>query len=146
MRLVLPFLFVLACVAAIIGMMGGQFALFFDYPSLTVALVFPLIYTLLMFGVNNAKIALFAPLCKDASAEELAIALAYTKTFGKSTWLFSIVGFCLSAMVILADVTNIERLGAFMAVNITLILYAALINLLVVLPHAARIKQRQEER
>ncbi|MDR2870251.1 MAG: hypothetical protein LBV04_07365, partial [Deferribacteraceae bacterium] len=73
----------------------------------------------------------------------LAIALAYFKAFGKSIWLFGIIAFCLSAVMILMDVTTLERLGLFMSVNIILILYAAEINLLLVTPYIACIRQAQ---
>lgn len=121
---------------------GGNPLLYIDFPSFLIVGVAPFLYQLLLFGFSNVKNAFSSPLKKDPSIGGLSKSLAFFKSYGKATWGFTVMVVGISFIAILANLTEPEKLGPNFAVAILTVLYAAMINLLVILPFGAAAKQR----
>ncbi len=124
---------------------GGNPLFYIDLPTFLIVGIAPLVYQLASFGFAKFGNAFSSPLKKNSSMAEITQALAFFKTYNKSTWAFTLMAVGVSFIEILTNLMEPEKLGPNMAVAILSVLYAALINLLLILPYTAVSKQRLAE-
>ncbi len=133
------------CFASLIAAMGGDVAYFIDLPSLVIVLIFPFLYLSALYGFSGVALAFRTTGNKDAVEAELRVSLAFFRSYGKATWLFSLFAACSSTIVMLGDLTDPSELGAYFAIILICPLYAVMFNLLLTLPYAAHAERRLAE-
>ena len=131
-----------AFVVALVVMMDGIFNIYVDLPTASIVLFFPLLYQYALFGARGFVSSFRAPFDDDASAEMLQYARSFFASYGRATWLFTIVACALSTVRMLTDLVNYSMLGIYLAIILLGILYAALFNLMLVGPYLACLGQR----
>lgn len=133
---------VAACFTGLVAAMGGGFLLYLNIPSLIIVLVLPLLYQNMLFGLSGFVAAFSAPFREDDSREDLARALAFFASLGRSIWLFAIAAALLGLIGALANSADSPDLGPYLALSLISPLYAALLNLMLVHPFTTRITSR----
>ncbi len=128
---------------SLVLMEGGQVDLFVDLPTLLIVLFFPLLYALALFGVAATRKAFLDPLRKESSPEDLQAAFAFFTAYGRATWLFALASCGIGAIRMLSDLTDYRKIGFFAAVILLSILYAAMIQLLLIGPYLVCAKRRR---
>lgn len=131
------------CFIVLVAAMGGKFLMYLDFASLFVVLVFPLLYQCALFGVKGFKAAFAAPMGKGGN-ENLAFSLNFFSTYGRATWLFAILASGMSVVEVLSNLTDFERMGLYIAITLFCLLYAAMINLVLVCPCVASLRMRMD--
>ena len=122
-------------------MSGSWWTAFLDLPNFLIVGVFPLIYQLILFGAKNFKNAFSAPLKKECSAAEASGALSFFKAYSKAVWIFSAAATLIGIVSMLKNLDDPKWIGPNMAVALISFLYAALINLFLILPYMSIAKQ-----
>jgi flagellar motor component MotA len=147
--MILKFLFsIILAVASFIGMKmmsGGWWTSFIDLPNIILIGIIPLIYQLILFGGKNFKNAFSAPLKKESSSVEVSKALDFFKAYNKSIWIFATAAVLIGVIMMMKHLDDPNALGPNMAIAFMSFLYAALINLFLILPYIAITKQRLAE-
>lgn len=141
-RILYPLSLVVLFFVVLIATMGGQFAVFVDLPSLLIVLLFPLLYQAAMFGTGSFKSAFTAPFRDESRASELNFSLSFFSAFGKAIWLFALIASVMSIIAVLTDITDLTRIGIYAAITLLCLLYAAMINLMLIRPYISTIERR----
>jgi hypothetical protein len=126
-------------------MSGSWWTRLLDLPNFIIIGIVPLIYQLLLFGGKNFKNAFLSPLKKDSSLADVSRALDFFKTYNNSVWMFSAAAVLIGIVTILKNLDDPAALGPNMVVALLSFLYAALINIFLILPYTAIAKQRLAE-
>jgi flagellar motor component MotA len=126
-------------------MSGSWWTMLIDTPSFILVGIVPLIYQLLLFGFKNLKNAFSSPFKKESSEVEVSKSFDFFKTYNKSVWMFSAAAFLIGVISMLIHLEHPSMIGPNMAVAILPFLYAALINLFLILPYMVIAKQRLGE-
>ncbi|QQO09600.1 hypothetical protein [Breznakiella homolactica] len=142
-RIIVPIAVLLAGFAAVLFSTGeARLVLFIDIPSFILVPVLAVLYTAGSYGFKGIGRAYRAACSGDASREDMEYGAAVFRDMGRNFWIFAILTFGISLMVILANLTSPETLGPNLAVAILTALYAAFFNLLLVQPFLSTIKHR----
>ncbi len=120
---------------------GSWWTIFLDMPTFIIVGIFPLLYQLILFGSKNFKNAFSSPLKKESSTAEAAKALDFFKTYGKAVWAFSMGAIGISLIGVFSYLDDPKLLAPNLAVTFIAFLYPVLINLFLILPYKAIIKQ-----
>lgn len=129
------------CFAVLVAAMGGKFFMYLDFASLFVVVVFPLLYQCALFGMKGVRTAFAVSFGKNGD-EHLAFSLNFFSTYGRATWLFAILASGMSVVEVLSNLTDFRRMGLYIAITLFCLLYAAMINLVLICPCAAGLRMR----
>ncbi|MDR2792082.1 MAG: hypothetical protein LBB61_00245 [Treponema sp.] len=139
------FLAVLAavlCLAAVVALSGGTLGTYVDVPSIIIMVVCPLAYQWILFGAGYVKDAFISPFKKEASPAQLSRAQVFFKSYMKVVWLLSVVVLIIGFVAIMKNLEDRQALGPNMAIASISLLYAGLIDILVIIPYGIILKKR----
>jgi len=105
-----------------------------DLPSALIVTVFPLVFMLILHGWKNTKSAFLSACNRKSNKKELVSAKLFFKNFGNTVFTAASVAFLIAFISIMKDLDDGSALApnlAFASVNL---LYAGLINLIILLP------------
>lgn len=122
-------------------MSGSWWAPFLDLPNFLIVGIAPLIYQLILFGGRSFKNAFASPFKKKYSGADAFRTLDFFKAYGKSVWIFSAAATVIGIISVMKNLDDPNALGSNMAVACLSFLYAAVINLFLILPYTAITKQ-----
>jgi flagellar motor component MotA len=144
--MILKFLFsIILAIASFVlmkMMSGGWWTSFIDLPNILLIGIIPLMYQLILFGGKNFKNAFSAPLNKESSPTEVSRALDFFKAYNKSIWIFAAATVLIGVISMMKNLDDPNALGPNMVIAFMSFLYAALINLFLILPYITITKQR----
>lgn len=133
------------CFVGLVTAMGGNILLYLNIPSLLIVLVIPILYQNMLFGFSGFVTAFSALFQENVSAEDLAKALAFFSSFGRSIWLFAAMAALLGFTGVLAGPDTSPDLGFHLALTLVPLLYAVLLHLAFICPFTARLRLRMAE-
>lgn len=145
-KLVLPFAISLVFVLFVIFIAGGgQMPLaLVDIPSLIIALVAPVVVTVVTFGWTKTREAFSVPFALDADRESLAAARAFFASLGRYLIGFTVFAVITGTILMLANVSgdNTVMIGRNLAVALLSIFYGILGAIFFVFPWLTAIDER----
>jgi flagellar motor component MotA len=139
------FLWLAAGLVCTVYTSGGSVRGFFDLPSLVVAVILPFGYQWFLFGTAALKNAFSAGFRKTVPLEDAEKARLFFKTYAHSTWLAVVLAILIGIISMFVNLEDETQLGPNMALALLSLLYAVLVNLLIILPNASLIKKRLVE-
>jgi hypothetical protein len=144
LEIVIMVLAILGAYFTIGGSTGrGRMSIFLDLPSLIIVVIFPILFVIIVKGFSGIKTAFTIQKDKNASKETLIKANLALKMYGRMTWLASIMAIMIGAINFCANGEGIQALGPNLAFVLNSILYATLVNIIVV-PFVTNTKERME--
>ena len=120
--------------------LGSGFGLFFVPSALIVLVVFPLLIQYVLYNSFIGK-AFTIPLGKNPSKQELEKSNAFFKSYAKTIWVTAIIVVAIYLIACMTTLENAKDIGPMMQFIIATIIYAGLLNLLVVIPYESIISK-----
>lgn len=163
LRILLAALFTIFCCTLLI-MSGGESAfIYLDIPTLLIVLVFPLFYQLVLYGPRRMGQAFSLAVRKNpADSTSLKAAADFFSGLSKAIWCFALMGVLIGLIQALSGVatvyikdgasqvpdlfTAIKFTWLFVSVALLSLLYAAILQMLLVVPFRALLRQRLYQR
>jgi flagellar motor component MotA len=124
---------------------GGSPGIFFDLPSLAIAVILPFGYQWILFGTAALKNAFGAGFRKTVPLEDAEKARLFFKTYAHATWFAAVMAVLIGVISILMNLEDKTMLGPNLALALFSLLYAVLVNLLIILPNTSFLKKRLVE-
>jgi flagellar motor component MotA len=121
---------------------GGGLLYFLDLPSVSILIISPLVYHLALFGPAGFKRAFAAPFRKEVSLEQVTSAQLFFKAYNKVTWIAAFIAVLVGLIAILAHLEDPKLLGPNLAVMLVSLLYAEIMNGILILPLSLLLKRR----
>ena len=121
---------------------GLNVILSIDVPSAIVVIVFPLLFMGVFYGWKNTGTAFSVLSRKDANKEILINAKTFFENYGKTIFSISFIAFIVSFIAIMKDNEDYGALGPNMAIALTLLFYAGIINMVIIIPYKILIKRK----
>jgi flagellar motor component MotA len=120
---------------------GGTMWIFLDVPSFIIAVILPFGYQWFLFGTAALKNAFSAGFCKTVSFEDAEKTRLFFKTYAHATWFAAVLAVFIGVVTMLVNLEDKTMLGPNMAVALLSLLYAVLVNLLIILSNTSLIKK-----
>jgi flagellar motor component MotA len=117
----------------------------YDLPSLILTVALPFILMYILNGNTGFRMAFRAPFKKNISKEQLLNAKEFFTFYSITTWLSGISAVLIGTVVMLKYVEDKMQIGPNMALALMSLLYAALINVLVIIPFKILINKKIKE-
>jgi flagellar motor component MotA len=140
--LIVGILFLLLGILCVAGVTPGSF---YDLPSLIITVVVPFTLMYILHGNTAFWMALRAPFKKDISKELLVKANMFFTYYSITTWLSGISAVLIGNIAMLKNLEDKTQLGPNRALAFMSLLYAALINLLVLIPFKVLLNKKIKE-
>jgi flagellar motor component MotA len=132
-------------VLGVISSGGGSILTFVDYASLIVIGIVPFLIASLLNGFGNMVSAFSVLLKKETEKGKLLSAYHFFRSYGKITWSIGIIMVIIGTILTLANLENVAELGPKLALAFCSIFYAAIINIVIVIPFTIFVKQKIKE-
>ena len=126
-------------------MSGIHIFAFVDFLSLIIVGIFPFLFVSILFGFKNMLSALSICFKKDAEKDKLTMSYNLFKLYGKIIWL---TGFIAVIIIVISMLTNLDDrsiLGPKIAISLISLLYSGLLNIVIIIPFTALIKNKLKE-
>ena len=136
-------LFFTLCFLVIICLLSGfgvNISMFVDIPSIIVVVIFPLIFIGILHGYKNIGTAFTIISNKEPERETLENAKTFFEYYSKTIFSISFIAFIISFMAMMNNLENKDALGPNMAIASILLLYAGIINMVIIIPYKIIIK------
>ncbi|MDR0502573.1 MAG: hypothetical protein LBH16_04560 [Treponema sp.] len=114
---------------------------FINIPSFAIVGIIPFLFVSILFGIKNTGSIFLIPFKKETDKEKLIEAINYFKFLGKTIWLASFL-LLLISVISLLSVDDISAYRANFAMSLLSILYAIILNVLVIIPFFVFIKKQ----
>jgi flagellar motor component MotA len=118
---------------------------FFDLPSFILVVVCPFVVMGILYGGSALKSAFKAPFKKDSSKAVLSRAHEFFTAYSKITWFTGLVGVIIGIIGMLINLEDKSAIGPNLAVALISMLYAALVNIFVIIPFTILINRKIKE-
>ena len=113
-----------------------------DLPSALIMIIFPLVFLWILHGWKNIRSAFFI-FCKiDTNKDELLNAKVFFENYSKALFSIAFIGFIISFISMMHYLESKELLGPKMAFASIMLLYAGIINLLIIIPYKIIINKK----
>jgi flagellar motor component MotA len=136
---------VLAILGAVFMTGGDRLVVFLDIPSLIITVIFPIVFMGILKGFSALKTALTIRINKNASKEILVKTNLFFRMYGNITWLSSILAVLIGSIDLLANAENWQDVGPHAALALISILYATIINIIIIVPLKIYTKEKINE-
>jgi flagellar motor component MotA len=113
-----------------------------DVPNLMFVVVCPFILMYILNGHNAVKTAFSAPFKNTVSKEALLTANEYFKKYNEVTWLLTVFAVIIDIISMLRWLEDKEAVAANLSFALLSVLYAILINVLVIIPFKILINKK----
>ncbi len=141
-RIFLPIILVLTVFPVTVFLCGASIWIYFDLPSLILVPVAPFFFMVLSSGWKGVSAAFIAPFRTEATRRDLSLSVSFFKNFGMAIWSFGALGSTSGLIAILAYLTDKTKIGPNAAVALITMLYAAIFNLVLVLPFLSSLRYK----
>ncbi len=141
-RIWFPVILVLIVFSVTVVLCGASFIIYFDLPSLILVPIAPFLYMMLSYGWKGTRGAFTTPFKAVVTRQELGVSVSFFKSFGNAIWCFGALGSALGLIAVLAYLTDKTKVGPNAAVALITMLYAAIFNLVLVLPFLSSARHR----
>ena len=121
---------------------GGGMTAYLDIPAALITVVFPFIYQWALFGPSVIKKAFAAGFKESASMEDIKTAQLFFKSYAKTVWFSVLLPVVIGTIAILKYLEDRTMLGPNFAVILISLLYATIIELVIICPHLVMLKKR----
>ena len=105
-----------------------------DLPSALIVIVFPLVFMLILHGWKNTKSAFLNASNRNSNKKELVTAKLFFKSFGNTVFTAALIAFLIAFISIMKNLEDGSALAPNLALASINLLYAGLINLVILLP------------
>jgi hypothetical protein len=116
--------------------------IFFDVPSIVLAILFPLVFQGILHGWKDVASAFSAPFHDAIDKNALLKAKLFFKNYCTTLFSTAFIGFMLSFMAMMVNLENKEALGPTMMVASLVLLYAGIINMTIITPYKILINKK----
>lgn len=144
-RIALPVLVVALVLVFTIVVCGATPWIFIDIPSFVLVPLAPLLFLGLSSGWKGFGAAFSSAVRPGASRRDLSSSVQFFKSLGAAIWSFGAMGTMTGFIVVLCNLADKAKLGPNLAVALITMFYAAVFNLLIVLPFLAAARKRLAE-
>jgi flagellar motor component MotA len=121
---------------------GGMLGVYIDLLNVFLIILFPLAYQWILFGKNFVKTAFWAPFKKEPSLGELTKSQVFFKSYRKVTWITALIVIIIALVAMLNFLEDRSALGPTMSLAFLGMLYAGLIDILIIVPYTIVLKKR----
>ena len=118
---------------------------FFDLPSALVVIIFPLIFMWILHGWKDVRSAFIVLGKKNPDKKDLINAKSFFETYGKTVFSIAIIAFVLSFIAIMRHLEDAAALAPNIAIASIVLLYAGIINILIIIPYKIIISKKMLE-
>jgi flagellar motor component MotA len=116
-----------------------------DIPSLIIVGIFPFLFTGVLFGFKEMKLAFSVSKRKETEKEKLMNALNFFKIYGKVTWIAGYIAVLIGIVAILVNLEDKTALGPNFALALISMLYSGIINVAIIIPFTVFLKKQLKE-
>jgi hypothetical protein len=117
-------------------------AWFIDLPSVLIIIIFPLIFMGILHGWKNIG-SVFTIFCnKNIGKKDLLSAKTFFESYCKIIFSIAFISFILSFIAMMKNLEVKEELGPNMALASFILLYAGIINMVIIIPYKIIIKRK----
>jgi hypothetical protein len=113
-----------------------------DVPSVLIAIIFPFIYQWALFGPSAIRKAFTAGFKKSVSMEEIKISQFFFKSYAKIVWFSTLLPTVIGTVAMLKNLEDRSMLGPNFAMILLSLLYAVIIEVIIIIPHLTILKRR----
>lgn len=124
---------------------GGSITTCLDLPSALVTVIFPFIYQWALFGPSAIKEAFTAGFKKSASREDIKKAQVFFRFYARAVWFSVPLAVVIGLVAVLKNLEDRTMLGPNLAMTLLSLLYAAITEVAVIIPHLVILKRRITE-
>jgi flagellar motor component MotA len=139
---------IIAMVLAIFGVVfmtgNSRLIVFFDFPSLIITVLFPIVFMGILKGFSVLKTVFTIQTNKNATKETLVKTNLFFRMYGNITWLSSALAIVIGSIDFLANAENWQTIGPNAALALISVLYATIINI-IILPFKIYTKEKLNE-
>jgi len=135
----------LVCLVSIILLAGNSILAFVDLYGLSITIILPFIFVSILFGFREMASAFSVSLKEQAEKDKLFRALNFFKTYGKTVWVVGIITVIISCISLLR-LDDRKYFGPYVALALETIFYCGIINVLIIIPFIALIKNKLNEK
>jgi flagellar motor component MotA len=121
---------------------GGSITSFIDYASFVVIGIAPFLIASILLGFGNMVSAFSILSKKETERGKLVSALHFFKSYGRITWSVGIIMVIIGTIQVFRNLENASQLGPKMALALVSIFYAAIINIVIVIPSTIFVKEK----
>ena len=118
------------------------FVVFFNAPSLIIAVFFPIIFVSIINGITNTRMAFWIKRNKSASKEIFMKANFIIKMYCKILWLSSAMAVIIGTINFCANAEGIHEIGLNLAFALNSILYAIILTTIIIVPNTIYIEEK----
>jgi hypothetical protein len=140
-------IFILSLVVTVVSFIcgilyfGGDFGLFFTPSPLIILILFPLIFQCILYG-NFFKKAFVTVFEKNVPKDYLHKAYNFFRHYGQTIWITTITIIVSYVAICMKNLEDKSGIGPMLQFILDAIVYAGLLNLLIVLPYKIIIKNK----
>jgi flagellar motor component MotA len=124
---------------------GGGITTYLDVPSALITVIFPFIYQWALFGPSVIKKAFTAGFKKSASMEDIKKSQFFFKSYAKIVWFSVLLAVAIGTVAMLKNLEDRTMLGPNLAVTLISLLYATIIEVVIIIPYLVILKRRMTE-
>jgi flagellar motor component MotA len=124
---------------------GESIPTFLDLPSALITVVFPFIYQWALFGPSRIGKAFAAVFKKSASMEDIKKSQIFFRSCAKTVWFSALLPVVIGTVSMLKNLDDRSMLGPNLGMILLSLLYAVVIELVVIVPCLAVLKRRLVE-
>jgi hypothetical protein len=124
---------------------GGRIIDIWDVPSVVIMVVFPLLYQWALFGSSGFRKAFTAGFKKAPPVADVKTAQLFFRSYEKIIWFSALSSFVISITTMLIDLEDRSGLGVHLAIMLISLIYAVILEVLVIVPFLVILKRRTIE-
>ena len=121
---------------------GSTTAALLYLPSFIAVGIVPFLFVSVLFGFKNMGTAFSTALKKEAEKEKAQKAVDFFKFYGKTIWVFAVIAAALGFIGMLYSLEDASQIGPKLALAVVSLLYAGIINAVIVLPFTILAKKQ----
>ena len=125
--------------------MGFSFLVFFDLASVLIMIIFPSAFMLVLNGWKNIRSAFYIFCKKNTDKKELLNAKIIFENYSKILFSMAFIGFIITFVSMMYNLEVKEELGPRLATASISLLYAGIINMVIIIPYKIIINRKIEE-
>ncbi|MDR3355684.1 MAG: hypothetical protein LBO04_00640 [Spirochaetaceae bacterium] len=114
---------------------GGGFFIFIEITSILIAIIFPLVFMLIMYGRKEISASFSVLFNETPDKKVLENAKGFFENYRKTENALAVAAFIINIIVVFATLEYKETLLVNIAVALIVLLYAGIINIAIIIPY-----------
>jgi len=119
-----------------------KITLFLDVLSMLVVIIFPFIMMIILYGWKNIRRAFSVLSNKKSNKNILINAETFFEKYNKTIFSIAFIAFIISLITMLFEHENVEALGTNIAISSLYLLYAGILNIVIIMPYRIIINRK----